>query len=413
MILPVIVLLLKGALSLASEVRYDFYRMYQVSPTTPGHRELLQEMQSTSDSLIFLHHTINSAKIIVAPHKYSDFESLLTRSAVKFELNTENVQQLIDAERIRFLEARSDVFNWMEYQKLPEINKWLYEQATLHSKVATVEIVGKTHEKRDILALKISHRPGNKAIFIEAGMHAREWISPAVATFFINELLNNNNSTDIQFLSMNFDWYFVVNANPDGYVYTDKNRFWRKTRKPYRSCFGADPNRNFDIGWGSVGVSKNPCHDIFAGSNANSESEVQSLTNYISRIKDLRLYISMHSYSQVLLLPYGYTEDVPDNNEDLQEIAHNTVSALSKRYGTHYNYGNIHEIMYPASGSSVDWVRDKTNTDLSFCYELRPAWGSGAAGFELPPEEIIPTSEETIDSIQAMIKTSVDLGYFY
>lgn len=162
-----------------------------------------------------------------------------------------------------------------------------------------------------------------------------------------------------------------------------------------------------------MGISKNPCHDIFAGGSANSEAEVRSLANYIERIKDLRLYISLHSYSQVLLLPYGHTAAVPDNNEDMQQIARDAVSALAKRYGTHYDYGNIQEIMYPASGSSVDWVRDKTKTELSFCYELRPSRENGRTGFELPPEEIIPTGEETMDSIEAMIKTSVQLGYFY
>lgn len=71
--------------------------------------------------------------------------------------------------------------------------------------------LGKTYEGVDIRGLKISKKIGNMGVFIEGGIHARfvratnsknskilsffnffrEWISPAVATYTINQLITS------------------------------------------------------------------------------------------------------------------------------------------------------------------------------------------------------------------------------
>lgn len=46
----------------------------------------------------------------------------------------------------------------------------------------------------------------------------------------------------------------------DGYEYTwNVDRTWRKTRRETANplCRGADPNRNWDVNWGSYGGSPN------------------------------------------------------------------------------------------------------------------------------------------------------------
>ena len=57
---------------------------------------------------------------------------------------------------------------------------------------------------------------------------AREWMSPAVVTYFIRELTEN--SANNEELLDNLDWYILPVANPDGYTYTQFRRFWRKNR---------------------------------------------------------------------------------------------------------------------------------------------------------------------------------------
>ncbi|XP_017953981.2 zinc carboxypeptidase A 1-like, partial [Drosophila navojoa] len=200
----------------------------------------------------------------------------------------------------------------------------------------------------------------------------------------------------------------------DGYVYTHtKDRLWRKTRKPYGRCFGADPNRNWDFHWNEVGASSSACSDAYAGPKAFSEIETLSLANYISSIKEkIQLYVSFHAFSQYLLYPYGHTKSLPDNAKDYHQVFNAAVSAISKRYNTKYTGGNIYDAIYPAAGSSVDWVYATQHVRMAFCYELRPASNLYFINFKLPAYQIIPASEELLDSLTAMIGEVQKLGYF-
>lgn len=79
---------------------------------------------------------------------------------------------------------------------------------------------------------------------------------------------------------------------------------WRKTRQPHTAqCIGADPNRNFNIHWGTVGTSTNPCSDTYGGPRPFSEPEALAMSRYMSSIENLRMYLTFHSYGQYLLFP--------------------------------------------------------------------------------------------------------------
>merc|ERR1719328_182868 len=123
-----------------------------------------------------------------------------------------------------------------------------------------------SYEGRDMNVLAITKAgPGKPNVWLEAGIHAREWISPAVATFIVRELVEDY-AEHPEYLD-NINWYFIPSANPDGYAYTfDTDRLWRKTRTPQSGgCYGVDPNRNWGFHWGETGVSSNPCTEIFPG----------------------------------------------------------------------------------------------------------------------------------------------------
>lgn len=69
-----------------------------------------------------------------------------------------------------------------------------------------------------MLGLKISynHKP-KPIILIDAGIHAREWIAPAVVLYIIHQLVENSDNAK---LIENVDWIVIPSLNPDGYEYS-------------------------------------------------------------------------------------------------------------------------------------------------------------------------------------------------
>lgn len=118
-------------------------------------------------------------------------------------------------------------------------------------------------------------------------------------------------------------------------------RLWRKTRQPHSTlCYGADPNRNFNATWMLIGASNNPCSGTFAGPRPFSEPETRALATFIESLGDrVKVYLSLHSYSQLVLFPHGHsTENAPDFDA-LSLIGLRTASAIKERFGTEYNVG--------------------------------------------------------------------------
>ena len=56
----------------------------------------------------------------------------------------------------------------------------------------------------------------------------------------------------------------------------------------------------------------------------------------------------------------------------------------------------------------MDWVKGVHKTPITYTYELRD---TGRYGFLLPPDQIIPTAEETFDSIIVILNEGKKYGY--
>ncbi|XP_065087332.1 zinc carboxypeptidase A 1-like [Ochlerotatus camptorhynchus] len=401
----------------ASEVaRYDNYKLYEVIPTSENQLKLLNELKQSSDSLIFLEsgsHAGAKFNIVVAPHKLADFTEALLNEGINARIVDKNMQRSIDQERNRMKSRRTKgVFDFQDYHELDDIHAWLDKLATEYEQVEVVE-GGHSFENRSIKGVKVSYKSGNPGVFIEGGIHAREWISPATVAYILNELLTSQD-LKVREIAEKYDWYFFPSTNPDGYVHTHKkDRLWRKTRTPYSGgCFGADPNRNWDFHWAEQGTSNHCPSETYGGPYAFSEVETKTLSQYIGSLKGkIHVYISFHSFSQLLLFPYGHTGEHTPNHNDLNEIAKATVTSLAKRYGTKYTYGNIYDAIYPASGASVDWAYGTLGVKIAYTYELRPGSNSWN-GFVLPAREIVPTGEETLDSLVTLLEESERRGYY-
>ncbi|XP_075149745.1 zinc carboxypeptidase A 1-like [Haematobia irritans] len=401
--------------------RYDNYRVYTTKASSPAELEVLKKLDSSSDSIMFLDsiHFLNKPiKVVVAPHKIPDFLEIMGSHEIEYQLMDSNLQSHLENEEDEVAKsdptARAVSYSWTQYHELDDTYRWMQQLAYEYPGVVTLIEAGKTYQGRTILGVKITKSKSEKpGIFLEAGIHAREWIAPATATYIVHQLLTSEEES-VKQLAENYTWYVVPHANPDGYVYTHKtDRMWRKTRKPYGLCFGADPNRNWGFQWNTVGASNDPCTDTYAGPEAFSEIETRSFSEYLKTLEGkISLYISFHAYSQLLLYPYGHTGELPENHKDFERVYDVSVAAVEKRYGTKYTGGNIYDAIYPAAGASIDWAYDTIGTKMTFCYELRPSGNSILVGFKLPASQIIPTGEETLDSLTAMVEEVQKLGYF-
>ncbi|XP_057317057.1 zinc carboxypeptidase-like [Hydractinia symbiolongicarpus] len=212
-------------------------------------------------------------------------------------------------------------------------------------------------------------------------------------------------------------FYFVPVFNPDGYEYSfTTDRMWRKTRTAFnRSTFctdidgelmaarGADANRNWDVMWGGVGSSSNPCDLLYKGVHPESEPCVKLYADQLRwKQHQLKSYWSLHSFFEVLFSPNSYTDKRPHDDAVIQRVGRKTTLALKKRFGTPYVFSTSFDLNMPVTGGAIDYVHDKLNVSFAYVIELRPR--SAPPGFLLDPSEIIPTALETLDGILAGVK---------
>lgn len=80
------------------------------------------------------------------------------------------------------------------------------------------------------------------------------------------------------------------------------------------------------------GASDNPCSETYAGPEPFSEVETNTLSSFISTVSDkLVAYIGFHSFSQLLLIPYGHSNEHVENYDEL-------VCYFFIRYYLHYKF---------------------------------------------------------------------------
>ncbi|XP_068805658.1 LOW QUALITY PROTEIN: carboxypeptidase O [Struthio camelus] len=341
----------------------------------------------------------------------------LDQHLISYRVLIHDVQALVDQSVPREGSSHKQVpegYIYTHYHPMEEIYQWMTQVKESNSELVTQRYLGRTRENRAIYYLQISQPPNTtkKIIWMNCGIHAREWISPAFCQWFVKEILQNYKThPKISRFLQNLDLYILPVLSVDGYIYSwEKERLWRKNRSPYMNgtSYGTDLNRNFNSSWGSIGVSYNCSSDIFCGSGPESEPETRAVAQFIERKEeDILCYLTIHSYGQYILTPYGSTTKPPSNNKELMQVAEKAATALTGKYGTNYQVGATSLILYSNSGSSRDWAH-MIGIPFSYTFELRD---KGTHGFVLPADQIQPTREETMLAVTAIIDY-VDQKYF-
>lgn len=397
-----------------TQVRWDSYYMLNLTISGEADGVVLDEMNVRSDSIQILNdHPMYGANnvLIVAPHKLADVLEILRENEIEVSLVNNNVQILIDEESIQLRKLGKDKMTWAAYYPLPTIYLWMDDVVKEHPE-ASIVVVGKSFEGRPIKGIYIASNPGSPAIFIEAGIHAREWGAVSAATYVIKRILDQDDD-DMKYLFENYDWYIVPVLNVDGYVYShDINRFWRKTRKPYGVCAGADLNRNWDYNWNAKNQSSNSCFWNYVGVEAESEIEVKSFSTYLKSLSGkLKTYISLHEFGNLIM--YHYDKTSKDVSEpDLKAISVAAIDAIQEYENVRYDSGTLDEKMLAVCGDVLGWVYENMqDLKMAFSFELRPYAFIGRE-YKLAADQVIPTNMEMIDALVALVRKADELGYY-
>jgi len=272
--------------------------------------------------------------------------------------------------------------------------------------IATIEVAGSSLEGRDIKIVRFTgrgYKSGDPKYLYTFNIHAREWITGMSGVYVIEQLVAKAQQ-DPDYLAGK-EVVLMPMSNPDGFVHsTISERLHRKNMRSGtctgNSHNGVDLNRNFDAHWAHPGgSSSDPCSQTYHGTQAMSEPE----TNVISKVmkeSPLKVYVDVHSYSQLILSSYGYTTAQNPRHQEYRSVGFNIQTAIINTHGNVWEEGPTAQVLYVASGTTKDYA-DSLGA-LGFTFELRPARNHWS-GFTPPPSEIIPAAEECFAGILATI----------
>ena len=231
-----------------------------------------------------------------------------------------------------------------------------------------------------VLTLTSQARPGPKpTFFLMAAIHAREYATAEIAARFGEYLADNyGRDADVTWLLDNFQIVIMPQANPDGRHIAEMGIYQRKNANNTNGgdCldpgdifnqFGTDLNRNSSFEWGGIGADIDPCSQTFRGASAVSEPETAAIQAEIASLfPDQRgaeltstapltasgVFVTLHSYGNEDLFPWGFTSDPAPNQTGLQ--------TLGRKFGFYNHYlvcqAPTSQCLYGTSGTTDDWA---------------------------------------------------------
>lgn len=278
--------------------------------------------------------------------------------------NTMEIEAHVTSEELAMLQAQRANFKFSyperltlnpdsDYKSPEEIEEFLRRTHAAYPDITQLRVIGKTIEGREILAIKISDNASVKetepAILVNAMHHAREVMTPEITTDMIDYLTTNYgkksdvtswvNSTEIWVLPM-------LNLDGSNKVW-DGSSMWRKNT---RNGHGVDLNRNYPAGWNSCNGSSGRVHaQDYRGEAPASEPETKAMMDLVASIKPV-FNISYHSYSELVIYPYGCRPK--------RTPAEEVVESIGKEMGKRLDYkpGTAWELLYNADGGDIDWM---------------------------------------------------------
>ena len=339
--------------------------------------------------------------------------SALDAAGIPYEVLIPDLEDRIAAEALRLSavgEGGAAADDWfLDFKTLAQVEARMAEFAAANPALVSPVLVGTTHEGRQIRGIRISRHPNPAsapAFLFDSCQHAREWATPMTTMYIADRLVAGAFSdARIADILQRSAVYVVPVVNPDGYLHSwasSANRLWRKNRQPNADgSVGTDLNRNWGYGWGGAGASTTPSNDTYRGPAPFSAPESAALRDFYAARPQIVGSIDFHSYSQLILWPWGWTADLCPDDALHRAVAGSMQGAIEANSGLAYVSGPIYTGIYPASGGSVDWTYGDQGV-TSFTIEVRD---TGTYGFVMPPAEILPNARENHDAAMAMMES--------
>ncbi|XP_026291996.1 carboxypeptidase B-like, partial [Frankliniella occidentalis] len=181
---------------------------------------------------------------MVNPLSAAELKKTLQEHDIKWEVLIPDVARTLQraaSEPTVTSRSASGTVGGARYLRYKEVGDYMNDLVKRYPDMVTVKSIGKTSEGRDLKVIQISSgksdaeaeakarkddsgveqedKPKSKpVVWIDAGIHAREWIAPATALYIVHQLVEN--ATHTASLTRDVDWHVLPLMNPDGYEYS-------------------------------------------------------------------------------------------------------------------------------------------------------------------------------------------------
>ncbi|MGK2850742.1 MAG: M14 family zinc carboxypeptidase [Candidatus Limnocylindrales bacterium] len=274
------------------------------------------------------------------------------------------------------------------YHTYPEMAAEVAQAVADHPAIVRRLSIGKSHQGRDLWAVKISdHVATDEAepeVLFDGLHHGDEHMSLEMTLAILRWLTDGYDAGDatIRELVDTREIWIVFAVNPDGATYdiagSGTYRNWRKNRQPTSgsNSIGTDLNRNYAYRWGCCGGSSaTPSSSRFRGRSALSAPETRAMTAFVkSRVvggrQQIRAAISFHTTGRLVMYPFGYT--LTNTPRDMTRDDRAVFVELARRMAATNGYRAIQASdLYISSGTSRDWLYGAYRT-FAFTIEMSP-----------------------------------------
>ncbi|MBA4495233.1 M14 family metallopeptidase [Paenactinomyces guangxiensis] len=298
------------------------------------------------------------------------------------------------------------------YHNYQEMDAEINQVAAAHPNIVKKFSIGKSYQGRELWAVKISDNvqsdENEPEVLYVSLHHAREHLTVEMALYILHLFADNYGSDSrITNLVNSREIYIVFNLNPDGGEYdisSGSYKYWRKNRQPNSNSgyIGTDLNRNYGYKWGCCGGSSgSPSSETYRGSAPFSAPETARLRDFVnSRViggkQQIKTAITFHTYSELILWPYGYT--YADTPADMSVDDYQVFKTMGQAMARTNNYTPQQASdLYITDGDMTDWAYG-THKIFAYTFEMYPR--SSNPGF-YPPDEVI--SRETARNKESVL----------